>query len=143
MHSSSTLHFLLSVLPPFPCHFSPMKYWQGSHLFLPCSSTVPRVFWPQRRSPLAHQHCPLITALRVLVPQAQSSPWLKVSIILFIRLRERREGEILSNEHREEEEEGWSASLHPLFTKTLLFPFFLIELLSPCKRVLLQFNEIV
>lgn len=34
LHSSPTLYFLLSILPPFPCHFSPMKYWQGSHLFL-------------------------------------------------------------------------------------------------------------
>lgn len=55
---------------PFPCHISPVKYRQGSNLFLLCSSTVPYVFWPQRGSPLAYQHCPLITTLRILVPYA-------------------------------------------------------------------------
>lgn len=87
------LRFLLSVLPPFPCHFSPIKYWQGSHLFLLCSSTVPCVFWPQRGASIALQYHPLITALRVWVTQPWSSPWLKVSIIPFTRLRERREEE--------------------------------------------------
>lgn len=92
-HSGPTLHFPLSILPPFPCHFSPMKCWQGSHLFLPCSSPVPCLFWPQKRilpcpSTLSSDH-----NFECVSPQARSSPWLKVSIILFIRLGERREEE--------------------------------------------------